>query len=72
LSRIPLRNEVFEKLRDAMNIPGRHGGIQMMLPAERGIEMRSDHPCGPPRGGQDLPPVRHRAIEGRFEIAPLL
>jgi hypothetical protein len=30
LSRIPLRNEIFEKLRDAMNIPGRHGVIKMV------------------------------------------
>ena len=27
LSRVPLRNEVFEKLRDAIDVPGRHGFI---------------------------------------------
>ena len=66
-----MRNEVFEKLRDAMDISGRHGVIKMKLPGPIGIKMRRGQPTNPPGIVLDLPPLRNRPIERRFEIAPL-
>jgi hypothetical protein len=68
LSRVPLRNEVFEKLRDTMNTPGRHGVIKMELPGPIGIQMRTAKPTDPLRVIVDLSPVRNLAIDAASRL----
>ena len=72
MSRVPLRNEIFEKLRNAMNIPGRHGVIKMELPGPIGIQMRTAKPTDPLRVIVDLSPVWNFTIERPLKVAPLL
>jgi len=60
--------KVAEELGHRMSITCGYSSIEMPLPAEFGIKVIANHPTGPPRSGEDFPPVWHRAIELQLEL----